>query len=314
MHVSESGLTMKSKKKKQKLFDSNKERGIKFTTNSLQLSDYQRDYFVGYPYGHWLHKGLALMYFIEDRSRVSLVRFPKDEDSDEFIIGNMKMEIHMMVFHSAESLFLTVLAHYFYPDMPWFWMSTCTQNKFNNIMSVWQEKGLGGIIKEPENWLRDVLYPTINESHQGYQKTKDSATFTKKYLDRLVTEYMRHKEYNAYKNGMRIFPSPAHIDVIDGTSGETATNVQGDSLEYVAYEPQQEGEYEFRMKRALMKFNIGVDINIISTTTKILQNFLERKRVESKTLQGQKGTFNLALFDKVKVEDIFTSDYFEVTV
>jgi hypothetical protein len=303
---------MNSKKKRQKLFDSNKEREIKFAENSLPLSDYQRDYFVGYPYGYWLHKALALMYFIEDRSRVSLLRFPKDTDSDEFIIENLKMEIHMMVFHSAESLFLTVLAHYFHPAMPWFWMSICTQNKFNNIMNVWQEKGMGGIIKEPEKWLRDVLYPTINESHQGYRKTKNSAMFTKKYLDRLVIEYMRHKEYNAYKNGLRIFPPATLIDIADDTPGETTTDMHGGLLEYVVYEQQQEQKDAYRMKRALRKFDIEVDINIISTTAKILQNFMERKRVESKTAQGQKGTFNLALFDKVKVDDIFSSGYFEM--
>jgi hypothetical protein len=155
---------MKSKKK-QKLFESDKEKRIKFV-GTLPLIDYQKDYFIGYPYGYWLHKGLALMHFVEDRSRLSMLRFPKDIDSDEFIIENLKMEIHMMVFHSAESLFLTVLGHYFYPDLPWFWMSTCTQNKFNNIMNLWQEKGLDAIIKEPEKWLRDILYPTINESRK----------------------------------------------------------------------------------------------------------------------------------------------------
>ena len=97
----------------------------------------------------------------------------------------------MMVFHSAESLFLTVPGNYFHPALPWFWMSTCDQNKFNSIMKLWQKKGLDAIIKEPEKWLRDVLYPTTNESNERYQKTKESATFAKKYLDRLAREYMK---------------------------------------------------------------------------------------------------------------------------
>src|ERR671933_2197962 len=104
---------MKSKKK-QKLFDSEKEkRRIKFV-GMPPFINYQRDYFIGYPYAYWLHKGLALMHFIEDRSRLSMLHFHNDIDSDEFIIENLKMEIHMMVFHAAESLFLTVLGHYFY--------------------------------------------------------------------------------------------------------------------------------------------------------------------------------------------------------
>ena len=57
-------------------------------------------------------------------------------------------------------------------------------------MNLWQERGLDAIIKEPEKWLRDALYPTINESRKEYQKTKESATFAKKYLNRLAKEYM----------------------------------------------------------------------------------------------------------------------------
>ncbi len=299
-------------KKKRKLFDVDKEKRTKYV-GVLPLIDYQRDYFIGYPYRYWLHKGLALMHFIENHSRLSMLRFPKDVDSDEFIIENLKMEIHMMVFHSAESLFLTVLGHYFHPAMPWFWMSTCTQNKFNNIMNLWQEKGLEGIIEEPEKWLRDILYPTINESQGEYRKTKDSATFAKKYLDRLVREYMRHKEYNAYKNGLRIFPGPGRLQAIDNTSEAVVTDTQGDLLEFLTYGLLQGQDYEYRIKRTSKKYDVKVDINIISTTTWLLQNFLERKRVESKAVQGQKVTFSLALFDNLKVEDIFRSGYFEMS-
>lgn len=303
---------MKSKKK-QKVFDSDKEKEIKFVV-TLPLIDYQRDYLIGYPYGYWLHKGLALMHFIEDRSRLSILRFPKDIDSEEFIIENLKMEIHMMVFHSAESLFLTVLGHYFYPAIPWFWMSTCTQNKFNNILNLWQEKGLDAIIKEPETWLRDILYPTISESHEKYQKTKDSATFAKKYLDRLVREYMRHKEYNAYKHGLKIFSGSGRFHAIDETSGEPVTDIQGSLLDFLTYEILQEHNYQYRIKRTSIKYDVKVDINIISTTTWLLQNFLERKRVESKAAQGQKISFNLALFDNLKLDDIFRSGYLEMSM
>jgi len=160
------------------------------------------------------------------------------------------------------------------------------------------------------------MYPTINESHKGYQKIKDSATFTKKYLDRLVNEYARHKEYKAYRNGLRIFPSPAHIQAaavvvvadLDDTSREKLLSLQANSLEHLIYEiPHNEEAYEYSMSRALRKFNTQVDINIISTNTRILQNFLERKRVESKTVRAEKGTFSLALFDKLRVEDIFST-------
>ena len=90
-----------------------------------------------------------------------------------------------------------------------------------------KKKGLGVIIKEPEKWLRDMLYPTINESHEAYQKTNDSANFAKKYLERLVHEYMKHKEYNAYKHGLRIFPAQGKFHTIDGSSVEGVTDTQG---------------------------------------------------------------------------------------
>ena len=302
-------------KKKQKPFDADKEKRIIKFTGMLPLSNYQRDYFIGYPYRYWLHKGRALMHFIEDCSRLSTLRFPKDTDTDDYIIKNLKMEIHMMVFHSAESLFLTVLGHYFYPDLPWFWMSTCTQNKFNNIMNLWQERGLDAIIKEPEKWLRDALYPTINESRKEYQKTKESAMFAKKYLNRLAKEYMRHREYNAYKHGLRVFPDQGRVQAIDETTGEvTAEDIQGDILEFLTYELPAGQDYEYRIKRTSKKYDVNVDIKIISITTWLLQNFLERKRVESKATPGQEVTFNSVLLDNFKVEDIFRLGYFDMNV
>jgi hypothetical protein len=255
------------------------------------------------------------MYFIEDRLRLSTLRFPKDTDTDNYIIENLKMEIHMMVFHSAESLFLTVLGHYFYPDLPWFWMSTCTQNKFNNIMNLWQERGLDAIIKEPEKWLRDAFYPTINESRKEYQRTKDSAAFAKKYLDRLAREYMRHREYNAYKHGLRVFPGQGLIQATDEATGEVAAeDIQGDILEFLTYELQAGHDYEYRFKRTSKKYDVNVDIGIISITTWLLQNFLERKRVESKATPGQEVAFNSVLLDNFNVEDIFRLGYFEMSV
>ena len=299
-------------KKKRKLYEASKEKRIKYV-GMLPLTDYQRDYFTSYPYGYWLHKGLALLHFIQDQSKLSLLRFPKDIDSDEFIIENLKMEIHMMVFHSAESLLMTLLGHYFYPAMPWFWMSTCTQNKYNNIINLLQDNGLEAIIKDPEKWLRDILYPTINESHEAYHKTKDSATFAKKYLKRLVHEYIKHKEYSAYKHSLRIFPRQKGFLAIDDTSVKGVTDVQGDLLEFLKYEIIGGNNYEYCIKHTSQKYDVDVDINIIRITTWLLQNFFERKRAESKAVDGQKVTFNMALFDKLKVEDIFSTGYFEIS-
>jgi hypothetical protein len=298
---------MKSRRK-QKPFDPEKEKSIKFA-GTLPITDYQKEYFTSYPFGYWLHKALALVHFIEDRSRLSVIRFSKDIDDDEFIIENLKMEIHMMVFHSAESLFLTVLGHYFYPPMPWFWMSVCTQNKFNNIINLWRDEGLDSIINKPEEWLRDMLYPTINENHIGYQKTEQSATFVKRYLDRLLSEYMRHREYAAYKLGMKTFASLAPFGAIDDTSGQEHTVQNENLIEFLVYEPPQHPDIEYRVNLISKKYDVESDIKIIRITTWLLQNIFERKRAESKATAGQKVSFNLALFDTLKIENIFGPEH-----
>lgn len=237
---------MKSNKKDQSKnknpFNPDEEKKIGFE-GVLPAGVYQREYFIGYSYRYWLHKGLALMHFIDDNSRLSALRSPKgfseDYDSDEFIIENLKMEIHMMVFHSAESLFLTILGHYFCPAVPWFWMSTCDQTKLNTIMNIWQEeKGVEAIIKEPEKWLRDALYSTVNESHQHYERSKESATFARKYLDRLAREYMKHNEYNAYKQGLRVFPGPGSFKATNDVTGKVYADIQGNFLGFLTYKRQ----------------------------------------------------------------------------
>jgi hypothetical protein len=129
---------------------------------------------------------------------------------------------------------------------------------------------------------------------------------------------MRHREYNAYKHGLRVFPGQGHVQTIhDEATGEevAAEAIQGDILEFLTYElPAGGQDYEYRIKCTSKKYDVNVDINIISITTWLLQNFLERKRVESKAAPGQEVTFNSVLLDNFKVEDIFPLGYFEMSV
>ncbi len=43
----------------------------------------------------------------------------------------------------------------------------------------------------------------------------------------------------------------------------------------------------------------------------VIAEFFERKRVETKAIEGQKVTFNLALFDRLTIEDIFGANFSE---
>jgi len=122
------------RKKEAKPFDVDREKRIVLDPGAFSLAEYEREYYTGYPYRYWFHKARALWHFIEDTSKLSYLRTPNDIDSDDNMIENLKMEIHMILFHSAESLFLTVLGHYFYHAAPWLWMSACDQNKSRIIM------------------------------------------------------------------------------------------------------------------------------------------------------------------------------------
>src|SRR4051794_10096551 len=74
----------------------------------VPLSELQNDYFQFYHYNFWMHKANAVLSFIEHPDRIKDLRFEEDEDLDEYILDNLKMELHMMVFHSSESLFLNI--------------------------------------------------------------------------------------------------------------------------------------------------------------------------------------------------------------
>jgi hypothetical protein len=312
------------KKEPKKPFDVDREKRIVFDPGAFSLAEHEREYYIGYPYRYWFHKARALWHFIEDTSKLSYLRTPNDTDSDDYIIENLKMEIHMIVFHSAESLFLTTLGHYFYPAAPWLWMSACDQKKSLIIMEFWEAKGLDAIIKQPqeaEEWLRETLYPTVIESDKHYQKAKESAAFIKKFLDRLVTYYIKHNEYNAYKHGLRLFPGQESLTVIDDTTQKVVSHSQGDMFVFLNHKPLEgtlngQPVYGRRIKRNSKRYDSGLDIKRINVITGILQNFLEEKHVQFKTPVLQKRTSYRAYFDDYKVEDFFSSgdDYSEMSV
>lgn len=112
------------------------------------------------------------------------------------------------------------------------------------------------------------------------------------YLNVLARVYKRHKEYNAYKHGLRVFPGQSSFRAIDEATGETVTDIQGDFLEFLTPKHQQEQEYEYRIRHTSKEYDIRADMHLIRITTWLLQNFFERKRLQLKTPQGQKFSFN----------------------
>ena len=99
----------------------------------------ERDYFRYFNSAYWIHKAKVLPHFIEDPSQVAKLRFQGDKDTEETIINNLKMELHMMVFHSTETLFLNLFSIVKMPEYPWIWIFQCTPS---SVLSKWS------IIKE----------------------------------------------------------------------------------------------------------------------------------------------------------------------
>jgi hypothetical protein len=124
-------------------------------------SELQNDYFQFYHYNFWMHKANAVSSFIEHPDKIKDLRFEEDEDIDEYILDNLKMELHMMVFHSSESLFLNIFAIIYQPNFPWVWVSRCTSQKLNDLISKVKRGGLSLLKENPEIWLRNNLYPSI---------------------------------------------------------------------------------------------------------------------------------------------------------
>ena len=153
----------------------------------VQVEELQKDYFLNFNPNYWMHKANALLSFIDDPSTISKLRFEGDRDSDQTILDNLKLELHMMVFHSAETLFLNVFSIVFMPTLPWVWISRCESKRLYELIDIMQEKGLSGIQdlletksekKQPEVGLRENLYPSISDDkHPNYERARLSSLF-----------------------------------------------------------------------------------------------------------------------------------------
>ena len=92
----------------------------------IPIEELQRDYFLHFNFNYWMHKAKALLAFIEDPSMINKLRFEGDNDSEETTVDNLKMDLHMMVFHSSETLFLNIFSIANMRQLPWIWISRCS--------------------------------------------------------------------------------------------------------------------------------------------------------------------------------------------
>jgi hypothetical protein len=166
----------------------------------------QKSFFMQYNYNFWMQKSHALLYFIDNREAIKHLKFAGDIYSDDVIVENLKMELHMTVFHSTQSLFRIIFSITSMPELPWIWIARCGHKELYDLIEQVKSDGLSSIQNSPEIWLRANLYPSIvTELHKDYEKSKLSCNFVIKYLEALVGEYIDHKEYNSYKHGLHAF-------------------------------------------------------------------------------------------------------------
>jgi hypothetical protein len=279
----------------------------------IPTRDLQADYFLHFNPGFWMHKAKALLTFIETTSNINNIRFEGDNDTDETILSNMKMELHMMVFHSSETLFLNIFSIVKNPLYPWIWISRCDPNTLHSLISVLQQKGLAGLQGSPDIWLRNNFFPNVPQGHQNYDKSKKSTTFAVDYLQTLAKEYLDHNEYNSYKHGLRSFTGSGRWQAFNQRTGEKVVDMQGDIIEYLEFEKKdKDGNpyYENGKPCTLIKltkkgFDYSRDLRIIHMNTAMLYNLFYARKEIIRTASSNSRTIGYYLFDDFTIKDIF---------
>jgi hypothetical protein len=273
-------------------------------------SELQRDYFQFYNYNFWMHKANAVLTFIENPDRIKDLRFEEDRDIDEYILENLKMELHMMVFHSSESLFLNIFAIIYQPNFPWVWVSRCSFQKLNDLIDKVKRKGLSLLKENPEIWLRDNLYPSIiSEQHKNYEKSKLSSIFVTRYLEALAGEYIDHAEYNSYKHGLRGFPGNLKLQAIDEKDGHTVFDSHNDFIEFLQFTKESyHGKMHTRIKLIKKTYNYKRDLRIVRMNSIILCNLFHAKKIMIQNHTERKQKVGYYLLHDWSLNDIFNRD------
>jgi hypothetical protein len=200
----------------------------------IPVEQLQKDYILHFNPNYWMHKANALLSFIENPAMINTLKFEGDKDTDEVIIYNLKLELHMTVFHSSETLFLNIFSMIFKPDFPWIWISRCKSKKLYNLIETVGKDGLSKLAST--SGLRENLYPSIGPKHTNYEKTVVSAAFVVDYLDTLANEYLDHNEYNSYKHGLRSFVGRQKLQAIDDQTNELVAHMEGDIIQFLEFQ------------------------------------------------------------------------------
>jgi len=283
--------------------------------SQIPIEDLQADYFLHFNPNYWMHKANALLSFIENPSKIASIRFEGDKDTEETGVSNMKMELHMMVFHSSETLLLNIFSIVKMPLSPWIWISRCDSHTLHALVDIVASRGLAGLQSSPETWLRDNLFPSVPLEHQNYSRSKKSTDFAINYLQILAKEYLDHSEYNSYKHSLRSFVGKGRWQTINELAGEKVLDMQSDIIEYLEFEKndkkgisyKEKGRPYVLVKLTTKGFDYIRDLRIINVNTVMLYNLFYAKKVLIRTALRNSRTIGYYLFDDFTTDDIFSA-------
>ncbi len=162
----------------------------------------QNKYFAHYDYNFWMHKAHMLWHFVEYPESAKGLKFEGDIFDYEVIALGIKMELHMTAMHCTESFFRIIHAMYFNPELPWIGMAECTHTQLHTFIKYLKDNGITSFVPtSASEWLRVDIYPTIDEKHVGYERSKKSIDdFVIPYLQRLANEFIEHKDSTTHTN------------------------------------------------------------------------------------------------------------------
>ena len=271
-------MNKESKKNKKQL---KKQKKIVYDLRPEAAERINKSFIQNFPYNFWQHKINALGEYIVYPEKIKdEVRFDPDNTLDESIVERFKMEIHMTVFHSAETLFLILLGFLYEPKSIPFWITRCTSPQLQQYIEKLSKEGLGGFITDPHKWLRDVLYPAIDKTHLKFDDSKFSTKFTVDYVQRLAKEYVDHVEYNSYKHGLRCTSGQSRLQMKDEKSGKVVFDSFNDTINFLELEKiTKNTEIIHKFKESSKTYDHDRDCGIIRITTNILANIFSYRQL-----------------------------------
>jgi hypothetical protein len=278
----------------------------------IPVEELQRKFFGHYDYYFWIHKANSLLFFINNPENIKNMKAQEDIYDDQVILQALKMELHMSSFHSTESLFRQVFAIIYNPQLPWIWIARCHHTRLSTLIEKTKKGGLAALAVNPEEWLRANLYPTIDNKHKRYEKSKASASFVVHYLNSLAVEFIDHSEYNSYKHGLHCFPGIQNLTAINDVTSKVEFESENDVIEFLEFKKYQDEEGKCQKVSLTSKsYEYARDYNIIRMNSAIMYNLFYKKGMDVKLSSDPDGKKDVKLgyfyFNDRRLSDFFGS-------